>query len=140
MRTRWMQKFAFVLTAAMAASFTAALAFGSLPAGASPLTAGAISLSSHVEGAASTYTVGFTTSSSGALAANSGTITLFSPPGTVFPLVAGNYTVAVNGGSATPVTATPSGSNTAVTITTPVAVGNSTSLVVVATGVTNPTV
>ncbi|MCL5447107.1 MAG: IPT/TIG domain-containing protein [Actinobacteria bacterium] len=80
-----------------------------------------------------TYKISFTTSSSGALAANSGTITLSGPTGTIFPSVASDYTI--NGTVATAVTG--AGSN-AVTITTPVAIGGSAPVDVVAGNVANP--
>ncbi len=84
---------------------------------------------------ASTYTVSFTTSAAGALAAGTGTITLsVSSSNTSFPPSASAYTV--NG---TPVTAAPSGGNTnGITLTTPVSISNATSVTVVITGVTNP--
>ncbi|MCL4434228.1 MAG: IPT/TIG domain-containing protein [Actinobacteria bacterium] len=91
----------------------------------SPATAGASSL----------YTVGFTTSGSGALASGSGTITLAGPTGTVFPSSASAYTVNGIAVSATP---SLSNSNATATITTPTAVADGTSVTVVANGVTNP--
>ncbi|MHB8262943.1 MAG: IPT/TIG domain-containing protein [Acidimicrobiales bacterium] len=92
----------------------------------SPATAGASSL----------YTIGFTTSSSGALASGTGTITLAGPAGTVFPSTASAYTVQGIAVSAAP---SLSNSNATVTITTPTAIGNSiASVSVVANGVTNP--
>ena len=78
-------------------------------------------------GAHATYTVTFTTSATGSLAI-SDPITLIGPTGTVFPLVASDYSV--NG---TPVTANPvqSGS-TGIVIEAPLAVANSTLVTVVA--------
>ena len=81
-----------------------------------------------------TWTVGFTTSASGALAIG-GTITINAPASTTFPSAASAYKV--NG---TTVTATPTTAAGTVTIATPVAVGNSSAISVVITGVTNPAV
>ena len=70
-------------------------------------------------GATANYSVGFTSSATGALVAGTGTITMTGPVGTVFPLVAGDYTV-----NTAPVTATPHhalGANDVI-ITTPVGV------------------
>ena len=87
------------------------------------------------QGAASaTWTVGFTTSASGALAIG-GTITINAPASTTFPSAASAYKV--NGIT---VTATPTTAAGTVTIATPVAVGNSSAISVVITGVTNPAV
>ena len=79
-----------------------------------------------------TWTVDFTTSASGALAIG-GTITINAPASTTFPSAASAYKV--NG---TTVTATPTTAAGTVTIDTPVAVGNSSAISVVITGVTNP--
>ena len=79
-----------------------------------------------------TWTVDFTTSASGALAIG-GTITINAPASTTFPSAASAYKV--NG---TTVTATPTTAAGTVTIATPVAVGNSSAISVVITGVTNP--
>jgi putative cell wall-binding protein len=78
----------------------------------------------------SNYTVGFTAAT--ALVVDAGTITIVGPGGTVFPLVAADYTV---NGIAT--TATPTGTAGNVTLTTHVAVPAG-PVIVVATGVTNP--
>jgi hypothetical protein len=83
-------------------------------------------------GAPATYGVGFTTSTSGALKAGSGTITITAPSGTQFPSSASDYTV--NGVGVTTVSASGAG----VTITTPVAVPASGGVAVVITDVTNP--
>ncbi len=84
--------------------------------------------SSSTAGAAATYTVGFTTSSSGGLGSGVGTVTLNGPPGTQFPLVATDYTV--NG---TVVIAAPSHTtSTNVTITTPVTISPSSPVAIVA--------
>ncbi len=91
----------------------------------SPATAGASSL----------YTIGFTTSSTGALVSGSGTITLAGPTGTVFPSSASAYTV---NGIAVSVAPSLSNSNATATITTPTAIGDSANVTVVANGVTNP--
>ncbi|MHB8451601.1 MAG: beta strand repeat-containing protein [Mycobacteriales bacterium] len=82
--------------------------------------------------ASATYTVGFTTSSSGALPAGTGTVTLTGPVGTAFPTRASSYQV-----NATPVSAV-SVSGSAVTITSPVSVAASTGVSVSVLGVTNP--
>ena len=78
------------------------------------------------------------TSSSGALAAGSSTITLTAPSGTVFPLSASDYTVVTNGAlgvlSATPTQTAPNN----VTITVPISVADGTNFQVNAQGVTNP--
>ena len=79
-----------------------------------------------------TWTVGLTTSASGALAIG-GTITINTPASTTFPSAASAYKV--NG---TTVTATPTTAAGTVTIATPVAVGDSSAISVVLTGVTNP--
>jgi hypothetical protein len=79
-----------------------------------------------------TWTVGLTTSASGALAIG-GTITINAPASTTFPSAASAYKV--NG---TTVTATPTTAAGTVTIATPVAVGDSSAISVVLTGVTNP--
>ncbi len=81
----------------------------------------------------STYTLGFQTSATGALVAQTGTITVTAPSGTIFPTSASDYTV--QGVEATTVSG---GSDTA-TITTPVSIGDSTSVSLVISGVTNPT-
>ena len=80
-----------------------------------------------------TWTVGFTTSASGALAIG-GTITINAPASTTFPSAASAYKL--NG---TTVTAIPTTAAGTVTIATPVAVGDSSAISVVITGVTNPT-
>ncbi len=88
-------------------------------------------------GAATTYSVAFTTSSTGALTAGSDTITLAGPTGTVFPLVAGDYTVAATAVTASPTQTAPNN----VTFTTPVAVGISSGVAIqagVGNTVTNP--
>jgi hypothetical protein len=54
----------------------------------------AVALSSPVAGASAvSYTVGFAASSSGALVANHGTLTVAAPPGTVFPSAATSYAI-----------------------------------------------
>ena len=72
------------------------------------VTPGAVTLSNHTEAAAGvTYTIPFTTSSSGSLAPGQ-TITLVGPAGMTFPACTGactpNYTIAVSSGSAPTVT------------------------------------
>jgi hypothetical protein len=104
------------------------LSFGSVVSGVS------FSPSSPVGAVTASWTVGFTTSASGALALG-GTITINAPASTTFPSAASAYKV--NG---TTVTATPATAAGTVTIATPVAVGNSGAISVVITGVTNPAV
>jgi hypothetical protein len=102
------------------------LSFGSVVSGVS------FSPSSPVSAVSANWTVGFTTSASGALAIG-GTITINAPASTTFPSAASAYKV--NG---TTVTATPTTAAGTVTIATPVAVGDSSAISVVITGVTNP--
>jgi hypothetical protein len=102
------------------------LSFGSVVSGVS------FSPSSSVSAVSATWTVDFTTSASGALAIG-GTITINAPASTTFPSAASAYKV--NG---TTVTATPTTAAGTVTIATPVAVGDSSAISVVLTGVTNP--
>ena len=85
--------------------------------------------SSFTAGAATTYTVDFSTSTSGALTAGSGTITLVGPAGTQFPLTASDYTV--NGTLVTVLPADSAGLNN-VTITTPVSINATASVALVA--------
>ena len=70
------------------------------PAGASsPFTPGTVTVAPATAGAPSDYTVPFTTSSSGALAAGA-TITFTAPNDTAFPSTSGPYSVVVNNGHA----------------------------------------
>lgn len=118
------RRFAIGVTAALIASF----AFMAPAADAAAVSSVTASPSSLTAGAAATYTIDFTTSSTGALASGVDTITLSGPVGTQFPLIANDYTV-----NATLVSAAPS--HTAannVTITTPVTVPLSTAVAVVA--------
>ncbi len=78
------------------------------------------------------WTVGFTTSTSGALTIGN-TITISAPDSTTFPSAKSAYNV--NG---TTVTAIPTTAAGRVTIATPVAVGNSSAISVAITGVDNP--
>ncbi len=110
----------------VAANSASGLSFGSVISGVS------FSSSSSVSAVSATWTVDFTTSASGALAIG-GTITINAPASTTFPSAASAYKV--NG---TTVTATPTTAAGTVTIATPVAVGNSSAISVVITGVTNP--
>ena len=110
----------------VAANSASGLSFGSVISGVS------FSPSSSVSAVTANWTVGFTTSASGALAIG-GTITINAPASTTFPSAASAYKV--NG---TTVTATPTTAAGTVTIATPVAVGNSSAISVVITGVTNP--
>ena len=95
------------------------------------------SFSNKLAGGTATWTVAFTTGASGALTAGTGTITITAPSGTQFPSAASNYSVTSGNNTQTASNVTGGGSN-AVTITTPVAVGNSAAVTVVITGVTNP--
>jgi len=138
MRSRWIPRIALGVIIALGASLVAftsvasAISVTGVTASPSPLTAGALA----------TYTVGFTTSASGALTTTS-TITLNGPTGTVFPLVAADYSVN-NSVITQPVTVLPtqSAANN-VTITSPVSVPNATAVTVLAgIGITatNPTI
>src|ERR1019366_7155823 len=110
----------------VAANSASGLSFGSVISGVS------FSPSSSVSAGSANWTVGFTTSASGTLAI-AGTITIDAPSTTTFPSAASAYKV--NG---TTVTATPTTAAGTVTIATPVAVGASSAISVVLTGVTNP--
>jgi hypothetical protein len=105
---------------------TTGISFGSVVSGVS------FSLSSLVSAGSATWTVGFTTSASGALAIGD-TITIGAPSSTTFPSAASAYQV-----NSTAVTAIPSTAAGTVTIATPVALGDSTVVSVHITGVTNP--
>lgn len=90
-------------------------------------------VSPDVSGKPATYTAGFTTSSTGALAAGE-TITLAAPSGTVFP--ASSSGVTVDGVTASAVTL---GNNAAtLNVTVPGALGANEAVVVAAAGVINP--
>ena len=89
--------------------------------------------SSSVGAASVTWSIGFTTSTNGALGIGD-TITIIAPASTTFPSASSAYKV--NG---TTVTATPATAAGTVTFATPVAVGGSTAVSVLITGVTNPT-
>ncbi len=151
---RWL-----TLRRAIAAAFTAALTvtgllplLGASAAGAATSVAGLVgpcASSSASGGTGVIYTVGFTTSSTGALAVNSGTVTISTPTGTTLPSLASDYTInvgptftscTVNGGTGAVAATSVSTSNggTTATITTPVAVANSQLVAVVINGVTNP--
>jgi hypothetical protein len=110
----------------VAANSASGLSFGAVVSGVS------FSPSSSVSAGSANWTVGFSTSASGALAIG-GTITINTPASTTFPSAASAYKL--NG---TTVTATPTTAAGTVTIATPVAVGNSSASSVVITGVTNP--
>ncbi len=151
---RWL-----TLRRAIAAAFTAALTVtGLLPllgvSAASAATSvtglvGPCASSSASGGTGVIYTVGFTTSSTGALTAGTGTITISLPTGTSLPTLASDYTVnvgatftgcTVSGGAGAVAATSVSTSNngTTATITTPSTIGNSTNAAVVINGVTNP--
>ena len=91
--------------------------------------------SSSVGGGSATWTIGLTTSASGALGSGTGTITIVAPTTTTFPSAAGDYSV--NGTTVLVAPTTTAGTGT-VRITTPVAVADSTAIPVVIVGVTNP--
>ncbi len=94
--------------------------------------------SPEVTGVPAVYSIGFTTSAAGALAAGKGTITITGPSGTAFPAAAGEYTVSATSDTsqAVPVTVAPGGGATrSVTITTPVAVGGAVTVTVTVAGV-----
>ena len=88
--------------------------------------------SSSVGAGSATWTVDFTTSANGSLAIGD-TVTVGAPASTTFPSAASASKV--NG---TTVTAIPTTGAGTITIATPVALGNSTAVQVVITGVTNP--
>ena len=101
-----------------------------------------VSLSSDAAMASQvTYTVGFTTSAQGGLAANQGSITLVAPEGTVFPLAPGVHSVTAG---ATKVSSliygNPSiaGGGSVVSVTVSTAVGAGQALTLAVTAVTNP--
>ncbi len=103
----------------------------------------AVSLTSNVAGASTVYQVSFETSSTGALAANSGSITIDAPSGTVFPTSTGDYTISQGSLAGTPtaapvISAVTGGGSNDVTIVTPAAIGNSTDVVVTINDVKNP--
>ena len=134
MRIYWVQKIALGAVLALAASLVimvpgaSASSVSTVTASPNPATAGALA----------TYTIGFSNSSLESLSTTS-TITLIGPTGTVFPLVAGDYTV-----NSIPVSVTPTQVGTAnVTITSPVVVGTLGTVAVragVGNTATNPTV
>ena len=80
-----------------------------------------------------TYHIGFTTSPTGALAANVGTITLSAHTGTIFPSSASDYMV-----NATVAASIYGGGTNMVTIVTPVAIASSAPVDVIVDNVTNP--
>jgi len=104
--------FAIMIPSAYASSVTG------VTASPTPLTAGA----------PATYTVDFSTSTSGGLVGGTGSITLAGTAGTQFPLTAADYTV--NGNTVTALPSDSAADN--VTIITPVSISSSTSVVVVA--------
>lgn len=101
------------------ATTTAAVVGTSVPAFAT-VSAVTVTPARSAAGALTSYTIGFTTTV--ALTADAGTVTLVGPLGTVFSLVAANYTV---GGTAPTVTPTPVSGSTptnTVVLTTHVAI------------------
>ncbi|MHB8451064.1 MAG: beta strand repeat-containing protein, partial [Mycobacteriales bacterium] len=99
----------------------------------SPSNATAV-VTPNTTGDAASYTVGFDTSGSGSLAANSGFITITAPANTKFPSAATSYQV--DGTAPSIVTLLAGGATTQ--ITTPVAIGDSTALSIQILNVTNP--
>jgi hypothetical protein len=123
LRINWVQKAALGTVLALGASFVVMTP----GAGASSVSTVTASPSTTTAGAPATYTIGFSNSGSGSLSTTS-TILLTGPAGTVFPLVAADYTV-----NTVPVTVTPTQAGAAnVTITSPVVVGTSGTVAVVA--------
>src|SRR5580704_13035071 len=107
-----------IVVAGAAVALLATLALPASVAGADSITRSSASPSSLVAGATANYSVGFTTSATGALVGGTGTITMTGPVGTVFPSVAADYTV-----NTTPVTVLHLTGTNVVTITTPVGAG-----------------
>lgn len=102
-----------------------------------------VNITSQIAGASTVYQVAFETSSTGALAAGSGSISIDAPSGTVFPTSTGDYTISQGSLYGTPTaapiaTAVTGGGSNEVTIVTPAAIGNSTDVVVTINDVTNP--
>ncbi len=97
-----------------------------------------LSQSSNSPGATANYTFSLTTSATGALAAGSGTITLTAQFGMVFSNQPSNYTISTGGGPQATQSVILSNGGEKVVITTPVAIGNSSPLTLVANGVINP--
>ncbi len=125
-------------------------------AASSSVTAATVSLSSSAAAAHATYTIGFSTSATGAIAAG-GTITLVAPPGTVLPgnncndysltdltTSSGSFVPCAGGVSETyglpglPIYGFQSHSGAAVTITVPNAINAGDALSLVVGGVVNP--
>jgi hypothetical protein len=133
---------------AIAAAFTASLAvagllplLGAQAAGAATSITGLTGPNANpaTAGATSNWTFTFATSATGALASGTGKITIAGPAGTVFPSAPADYTVNANsqGAIAASTVAVSNGGSTA-TVTTPTAVGNTTTVQVIITGVKNP--
>jgi len=133
MRTIRMLKIG-AIAAALAASLVGIATTGA--AAATTVSLVTVSASPYTAGTGgATYTFEFKSSPTGALTAGVGTITLSGLTGT-FPSSAGSYTIdaAAHHGTATGI----SFSGPSVTLTTPVAVANSTLASVTVVGVTNP--
>ncbi|MGC8513593.1 MAG: protease pro-enzyme activation domain-containing protein, partial [Acidimicrobiales bacterium] len=102
---------------------------------ATSVSATTVSTSNRQAGAGgSTWTYNFTTSTNGDLTNGAGTITLAAPSGTVFPSTASDYTV----NDTTAATVAVGNPANTVTVTVPAAIGGSSAVSVVASGVTNP--
>jgi hypothetical protein len=123
---KWRKLVVGVVAAAVAAS----VAVFTQPAFAGVVGGVTVSPVPATAGASSTYSIGFTTSAN---LQSGDTITLSGPAGTVFPLVAGDYSVGGNTVAATPTQSAASN----VTLATPVTL-SSTSVTVTGGGVTNP--
>ncbi len=85
------------------------------------------------------YAIATSASSSGALAAGTGTITVTAPSGTVFPTAASDYVVDdTTSAQIQAASAVSGGGSDTVVITTPIAIANSDSFTIAISGVTNP--
>lgn len=135
------------LTGALAASAlllagTPYVLLGASPAWASTsVTPGGVKITDTTAGATTTYTIGFTTSGSGALTTGS-TIKFGAPTGTAFPsctLTCSSYTVTSASGNPGVSGASVSGSTVTISLGLG-SIGNSTAVTVSIAGVTNPTV
>ncbi len=106
--------------------------------GATSLSVTVSSITPATPGTPATYTINVTTSATGALTSGTGTISLQAPFGTLFPPVASDYTVASTASPTPCSTVAISQGGELATITTPIAVGNSSAATIVISGVTNP--
>ena len=110
-----------------------------MPAAATHVSGVTVSPALTTAGATATYTIGFTTSASGALVPTS-TITLTAPAGTVFPAQSGaNYTVTNATVASVARNSVNGGTNNQAVLTLGVStIGNSSAVTVTVSGVTNP--